>query len=33
MNRDMLQYMGIVDEFNKDIHIEAVNELREKVYE
>ena len=21
MNRDMLQYMAIVDEFNKDIHI------------
>lgn len=24
MNRDMLQYMGIVDEFNKDIHIKKI---------
>ena len=24
MNREMLQYMGIVDEFNKDIHIKKI---------
>ena len=24
MNRDMLQYMGIVDEFNKDIYIKKI---------
>ena len=24
MNRDMLQYMAIVDEFNKDIHIKKI---------
>ena len=24
MNRDILQYMGIVDEFNKDIYIKKI---------
>ena len=24
MNKDMLQYMGVVDEFNKDIHIKKI---------
>ena len=24
MNKDMLQYMGTVDEFNKDIHIKEI---------
>lgn len=24
MNKDMLQYIGIVDEFNKDIHIKKI---------